>query len=265
MTTHALRQAFTGAPQLAGCPIYDMHGHWGPFRGLHIPLANDHAAIAHLRRAGVTRLVLSHHTALLAPETGNQTTLEIVRACPGILRGYLVANPHYPAQAEKDFANWDAHADVFAGLKLHSDMHGAPLDGDGYRLAFEFANARQLPVLVHSWGSSGFSGEGPATRVAERYPGTPLILGHSLHGAWDAAVRIANRFPNVYLEPCAVLDERGILERFIAETGSDRILFGTDFPWYSVNYYLGAVLAACPSEEDARNILYRNARRLLGE
>ena len=49
------------------------------------------------------------------------------------------------------------------------------------------------------------------------------------------------------------------------EAGSEKIVFGTDLPWFSTFYYVGAILEADITDEDRRNIFYRNGRRLLGE
>jgi predicted TIM-barrel fold metal-dependent hydrolase len=69
----------------------------------------------------------------------------------------------------------------------------------------------------------------------------------------------------VYLDLCAILGERAeVLERFIAEVVSDRVLFGTDISWFDFYYYITGVLAAEITDEDRRNILHRNARKLFG-
>jgi predicted TIM-barrel fold metal-dependent hydrolase len=46
---------------------------------------------------------------------------------------------------------------------------------------------------------------------------------------------------------------------------SEKIIYGTDFPWFSQPYCIGTVLGADITDEDRRNILYRNAMRILGE
>jgi len=50
---------------------------------------------------------------------------------------------------------------------------------------------------------------------------------------------------------------------FVEKTGADRILFGTDFPWFNHHYYIGAVLGSGISEEDCRKIFYLNAAKIL--
>ena len=43
------------------------------------------------------------------------------------------------------------------------------------------------------------------------------------------------------------------------------MLFGTDLPWFSPLHGIGCVLSAEITDEDRRNILYRNAEKLLAE
>ena len=66
----------------------------------------------------------------------------------------------------------------------------------------------------------------------------------------------------MYCELTAVLDDRGAVEILVREAGSQKIV-GTDTPWFNHHNYIGALLGAEMSDEDRRNILYRNARRLL--
>jgi predicted TIM-barrel fold metal-dependent hydrolase len=99
--------------------------------------------------------------------------------------------------------------------------------------------------------------------MAERYPRVKLLMAHSCHGEWDQAVQLARDFPNVFLELTAVFDDRGMLEKFVREVGSDRMLFGTDLPWFDPHHAVGALLSADISDQDRHNICHRNAERLL--
>ena len=149
------------------------------------------------------------------------------------------------------------------GFKFLADYHAIPITDERYQAAWQFAESRALPVLLHTWGNSVDNGQTVIRKVAERYHQAKILLGHSCHGAWDEAIQLVKDFPNVYLELCAVMDERGVLERFVGELGSERIIFGTDFPWFSHHYYIGAVLGAGISDDDCRNIFYRNAKKIL--
>ena len=46
--------------------------------------------------------------------------------------------------------------------------------------------------------------------------------------------------------------------------GSERLLFGTDLPWFDEYQAVGGVLSARISDDDKRNIFYRNAERIFG-
>jgi predicted TIM-barrel fold metal-dependent hydrolase len=245
------------------CPVIDMHGHMGRWKGFYFPRASTEAMIRTMDGCGVRLLVFCHHAALFAPDVGNDANIEAVRKHPDRLRAYMGINPNYPRAIAADLERFDEHRDVFVGLKLLASYHQLPWDHPGYEPAWRFANARRLIVLGHTWGSSNFDGPEQVRRAAERYPDVRLLLGHSLHGDWDQAVDIAKAFPNVYLELTAVPRFRGPIERFVAEGLSEKLLFGTDLPWFDPHHDIGAILSADISDEDRHNILHRNAERLL--
>lgn len=245
------------------CPVYDLHGHMGSFYGAHFPLADPDSAVQAMDRAGVRLLVFCHHAALLGTDIGNAANIEAARRHPNRLRAYCGINPNYPEIARRDVESFDDYADVYVGLKFLADYHLRPITDSAYEPAWRMADERGLPVLLHTWAGSGFSGPSQIRAAAERYPNARILMGHCIHGDWTSAIQLSNRFANVYLELCAVLDERGVLETLVAECGSEKILFGTDFPWFGFHYYIGAVLGADIGDEDRRNIFHRNARKLL--
>ena len=208
-------------------------------------------------------LVFSHHQALMVPDVGNRPSIEAVRRFPDRLRAYCVINPNYPELAAADLDSFDQHRDVFVGLKFLSDYHKVAITDERYRPALEYADRHRLLVLMHTWGGSPYDGAGLVRQLAERYPNVTFLLGHSCHGDWDAAVALARDFPNVYLELTAIFDDRGVLEKFGAEAGSERMLFGTDLPWFDPHQAVGALLSAHLSDEDIHNICHRNAEKLL--
>ncbi len=135
-----------------------------------------------------------------------------------------------------------------------------------YRLCGE----RKIPVLWHC-GPVGI--EPPSGRrrsqvylyekpIAEN-PGTTFILGHS--GALQLAegVALAKRYPNAWLE-IASQGLSGV--RYVIEAGpKDRIMFGTDWPFYHQATGLAKVFLATEDAPDARQkLLHENAGRLFG-
>jgi len=243
--------------------VYDMHGHMGPFYGIYFPRPEAPDMIRTMDQAGVAMLVFCHHAALFSPELGNAPGLEAVRRFPDRLRAYCGINMNYPERVAADLASFDAHPDAYVGMKFLASYHGIALTDPRNRAAWEFADARSLLVLAHTWGGSPECGPEHVREIAGRYPHLKLLMGHSLHTDWDAAVQAVRDFPNTYIELCAVLDDRGTIEKFVEEAGSDRMLFGTDLPWFDPHHGIGCLLSADITDDDRHNILHRNAETLL--
>lgn len=246
------------------CTIYDMHGHMGPWYGIYFPYSEPEDMIKRMTRAGVKMLVFCHHSALFSPDISNKINIETARKFPDRFRVYCGINPNYPEIIEKDIATFEQYRDVYVGFKFLPDYHSVAVTDSRYRPVLEFADEKELLVLIHTWSGSSFNGPEHIRKIAEKYHRLKIIMGHSCHDKWDEAGILAKDFKNVYLDLCAVLDERaGILEKFVCGVGSEKILFGTDFPWHGYHYYIGAVISSEITDEDMRNIFYRNAEKLL--
>lgn len=280
-----LARAFLSGNQPHVCPLIDMHGHFGPFMGGYLPAADPAMFRRALRRAGVKRIVSSAHEALLGDfQRGNRAMQTAIHKNPDILSGYWGINPNHEAswrRAAPDFK----HSHGFVGFKFLPDYHVYPLDGPHYTPAMEYADARGLLVLVHTWGGSAFNAPHQIEQVAQRYPGVRWLMGHSGYGDWATALRIARDYENVYLELTAVyvahdfamflagsgtpaplnscLQVNGIIEEMVATASSRKILMGTDMPWYSPLFAAGAVLFARLDDIQRHDILHHNAERLL--
>jgi uncharacterized protein len=249
--------------KVESCPVYDMHGHMGVWKGIYFPCAEPEGMLRIMDRAGVKVVCFAHHAALFAPDVGNEPAIAAVRKYPDRFRAYLSINPNYPDIAARDLARFDDHRDVFIGLKFLADYHRTKISDEAYRPALEFAEARKLLVLLHTWGGSENNGATEVRKLAAGYPNVQFILGHSLNNHWDEAIAIAREFPNTYLELTSVSGVRGVLKTLWAGAGSRRILYGTDLPWFEEHQGIGALLSEDIAESDIHNILHRNAERLL--
>lgn len=245
------------------CPIIDMHGHMGAWDGFNMPRFHPTEIIEDMRRFDVRLLIFSHHKALSVADDCNSSSMDVVREFPDYFRAYAVFNPNVPETHVCTKKQVECLSDVFCGYKLHGTWHQTPYDHKNYTPVWEHASAQKVPVLIHSWGNCVFTGQDVVDRVANRFPDVSIIAAHSFHGCWETAIMMAEKHSNLYLDLCAVLDDReNIVERFIDRLGSERILFGTDIPWFNYEYYLGALLGCKISLEDLKNILYLNSQRL---
>ena len=249
----------------ADFPIYDMHGHMGEHYAIYFKRCDAPEMAAHLRRIGVKRLVLSHHLALWC-EMRNAEVIEIAKKFPDLFRVYVSINPHFPENIREDLAQFDRWAPFAVGLKFLASYHRVKVTDKPYEYALAFANERGLPVLNHTWGHDTYCGGPIMLEAAQKYPKAVFLMGHSIFGDWEYARRVVRETPgNTYLELTAIPGENGRIEQLVEAVGSDRILYGTDLPWFDEYQAVGGVLSAKISEDDMRNILYRNAQKILKE
>jgi hypothetical protein len=239
-----------------------MHGHYGFFHGIYFPSPNADGMLETLNRCGVPCIVCSSHSSLTDMERGNREMAQVVRDHPGRFYAYRTINPNYPERASKEIARFPDDPG-FVGFKFHPSAHSYPVTGANYIPALEYANEHGLLVLSHSWGQSDTDGPKLFPKVVGKYPNVTFLLGHSGYGEWDAAFAVAREFPNTYLELTAASRVSGIITRMVAEVGSEKVVFGTDLPWFDPHYGIGSVCFSRITDEDRRNILYRNAERLL--
>ena len=248
-----------------GCPVIDAHGHLGPFCGIFMPEAPIEKMIAGMDRCGIESIILSPHNALSGDaREGNREMLDAVKRFPRRVYGYCTINPNFPDEIDHEMDTYLGRPGV-VGIKIHPNMHSCPADSERYCPVWERANRERRMVLSHTWGAEGGCGTKEMRAIAERYPDVRLILGHSCYGAWEQAIRLAADFPNVYLELTAAYHVYGLIEWMCRVAGSEKVLFGTDYPWFDPMVAIGCVTFAHIGEDEMRNILHHNARRLLDE
>ena len=70
-----------------------------------------------------------------------------------------------------------------------------------------------------------------------------------------------NKYPNIYTD--ISIQPAANIKKLIDEIGSDRILFGTDYPFVSQAFSILSVLRATDIEQERVNIFSENAKKLL--
>lgn len=152
------------------------------------------------------------------------------------------------------------------GVKLHHDIQGYKLDDYRCLKIYEICEDMGLPVLIHA-GDSRFDCSNPnrIRPVLETFPGLKLIGAHlGGYTVWDEAVSMLCGFPNFYVDSSsslyAMTPERG--REIILSYGTDRVLFGADFPLWNPAEELRKLYALGLDENELENILWKNANRL---
>lgn len=233
----------------------DMHAHYGAYAPMPVwgGLADD--LVEELDRTGLAATFVSHHSCLGADvRWGNDQVLDAMARRPGRIIGYATCRPFSQAEGIDEVRRCVAAG--MKGIKLHSST-GTPYLHPGYEPIWRLADDRRLPVLLHTWGDLD-----RYQSLFERYPNAQIVLGHAGAEKPDSYVAAAQRFANIWLEMVYSMAPRGLVERFVAQVGADRILFGSDAPWMPVAFSLGRFVMADITEAQKRQILVDNPRRV---
>jgi hypothetical protein len=156
------------------------------------------------------------------------------------------------------------------GIKLHPNAQFIGPDHPKTVHLCGRCGDRGLPVLFHC-GPVGIEPKAARERsqvvryeaaIAES-PQTTFVVGHSGALQHREALRFVDRYPNTYFElSCLSLPA---LREVLAAVPAERLLYGTDWPFYHQGLTLARVLIATEGDPALRRaVLHDNAARLLG-
>ena len=174
-----------------------------------------------------------------------------------------------------------AHLEQMAGLgargiKIHPVVQRFEPNDPRMHPVYRACEEMGLTMLSHTGSAKG--GEKVAepdafADVLGAFPRMNVVLAHVGGGSWRQTVALAKAFPHVSFDLCEIIEWTGApnaptadeLARMIADIGPERLLFGTDFPWYDLARGVQLVMdlpVLSLGEKEA--ILGENAARILG-
>lgn len=201
----------------------------------------------------------------------NAWTCEVARANPSLIP-FINVDPIMGADGMRKEITERVHQGA-RGLKLHPPSQRLYPNDRRLWPMYETAIELGLPVISHSgafaypivYGQPKYFAE-----VLESFPKLTLVLAHLGGGFWEETVALSQRYPNVSFDCCQTLDESykehslsdAELVSLIQKLGVDRVMFGSDFPWYNPikNYQRLLRLSLTPTEN--RALLSENAIRI---
>lgn len=154
------------------------------------------------------------------------------------------------------------------GLKVHPEFQRFFPDDPRALEIYEECERLGLVVIFHA-GRSGIEPEFIRKYAMIRhyvgavaaFPRVQFAFGHAGARDLDDAIAAAKKYPNVWLE----ITGQGVtqLDRIIREVGIERLLFGSDWPFYPLAATLAKVLLVTEKRPEARSaILAENANRI---
>lgn len=155
------------------------------------------------------------------------------------------------------------------GIKFHPTMQSTAPNSDAAMTLFQECERLGLDVFFHA-GRAGIEPEGTrefanmSNYVAplEEFKNIQFIFGHAGARDWEEAFVLAKQHPHVWMELAG--PSIPWMETMVEEFDKERILFGSDWPFYPVAASLIKVFHVAHGDDTLRDMLLSdNARRLL--
>jgi len=149
----------------------------------------------------------------------------------------------------------------FVGVKFRPET-------DGYNLfnislldpILSYACKMGMLVYIHCSGY-GASHPNALRLICSTYPELKVIIGHMAQGSVDA-IRVAEDFDNVFLETSTYRGFK-VIEYAVNRIGSDRVLFGSDYPYSNIQMEISKIMNLRVSWDDKIKIMGLNSLSLL--
>lgn len=152
------------------------------------------------------------------------------------------------------------------GVKLHPDIQGFKIDDYRCLKIYELCERDGLPILMHTGDYRyDFSNPNRLLPILKIYTGLTVIGAH--FGGWsiwdDASKQLAS-LPNLVVDCSSSLSyiPHELSADIIRRYGTDRVLFGTDYPLHSPVNEMNILLSLGFSYDDYKKIFSENAKRI---
>jgi predicted TIM-barrel fold metal-dependent hydrolase len=161
------------------------------------------------------------------------------------------------------------------GVKLHPVVQKFEPNDPRMHPVYQACTELGLTVLSHTGPARGGELFAEVTAFAPmlaEFPGLTMLLAHLGGGKWRDTLAAAEAFPNVAFDLSEIIEWAGApnaptteeLATLIRDIGPERVVLGSDYPWYEPAHTAELVLSLPilpPAEKNA--ILGDNAARIL--
>lgn len=158
-------------------------------------------------------------------------------------------------------------------LKIHPAVNGLPPTAEGYEPIFELAQDKNLVIISHG-GVSGEDLEGkfcmPESfgKVLDNFPKLKLVVAHMAFPHMKSLLEMAPLYPNLYTDLSAIFSDQKLTDdefcEMIKNFGIERVLFGSDFPWFDPDKNADRLLRLNLGENELEMLAWKNSTELFG-
>jgi predicted TIM-barrel fold metal-dependent hydrolase len=205
----------------------------------------------------------------------NDYVLEAMTLYPDRLLGFACLNPELPEALEEGERCLKSGMKGLGEIGLYTPLAEGSLV-DRLSPLVEMATRWKVPILIHTSEPAGhqYPGKGhlPLNELYELiklFPSTIFILAHWGGGLWWYQLmkrEVREVLTNTYFDTAAspFLYRPEIYEHALKIIGTEKILFGSDYPLLPLGRYLKELSQVGLTVEQQTAILGGNSQRLLG-
>jgi predicted TIM-barrel fold metal-dependent hydrolase len=192
------------------------------------------------------------------------------------LTGFVAMDP-WALSPESNVAHLREMAERGArGVKLHPVLQKFEPNKTTLQPVYQACTELGLAVLSHTGPARDgvpFAEVPAFAPMLSAFPGLTVVLAHLGGGKWQDTLAVARAFPQVAFDLCEIIEWAGApgaptpaeLGTLIREIGPERVVLGSDYPWYEPAH-TAELVESLPvlSRAEKNAILGENAARILG-
>ena len=206
----------------------------------------------------------------LLEHTTTKEVIDITKAAPDCIYGLYGINVH---RGMKDVSELEqaVRENGFIGAHLHPHGYGYPPDHAYYFPFYAKCQELGVPVIVSMGHTLDLMPIEPGRpihldKVALYFQDLNIVCTHTGWPWVEEAIALAWKHPNVFLGTSAYTPKiwKPEMVKFINTFGSDKCMWGTDFPLIDHQESLEQIEALNLSESSMDKFLYSNAARVFG-
>lgn len=250
--------------------VYDFHVHIGNSAALYVD-GSDDICLINMDKQGVDAACISPIPGFEDPNgiadalAMNKLMYDLKQKQSRYVAALGVAEPNHGKGAflEVDQALGELKLD---GVMFHNDFNGvevgAPVMFDIFR---EISKYKDAVVMLHTAFHSDLEPPFMIGRLAEKFPDMKIVVVHPLMKLIQckAILPVLKAHPQLLIDTCYTFYHNDVIKMLVDEIGSERMLFGSDNPYYGnlcVDKEL--VKTADITEQDKENIFCHTFEKL---
>lgn len=243
--------------------IIDCHCHLGSYFNFFVPGHSPEDMMISMDNIGVEKSCISTHMSLSSDiKRGNEFMKDTVIRYPERFIGFFTYNPHFPILMKSEIPKYFKLVGI-KGIKIHQGTHKTNLMNPGYRYIYKFAADHRIPIMIHTWALETIK---EIEEISLEYSDAVFIMGHfgAIPDNMKYAAKVIRARNNVYGDTTVSMMYERNVEWLIEIAGDDKVLFGTDTPFYDPRPNIGRILMSDLPGAVKEKVLGSTMERILG-